>query len=105
MVREALITDTPVCGRHELLQRHERVLAAMQHERIVHLLVTLAFGLFLLMTMIGAFLKPHVLLLLLGGMFLLLLFPYIFHYYFLENCVQRWYRLTEQIGKMDDEAR
>ena len=65
-----------------------------QHERLVHLLVTLAFAVLTVMSLLMAvqtfyFLPLFVL-------FLVLVVPYVFHYYRLENGVQRLQRLYRQ---------
>lgn len=82
--------------RAELLQR----IAFYQHERLVHLLVTLFFAVF--------FLIAFSLILTVGGwgataltvLFLGLLIPYIKHYYFLENSVQKMYTYYYKIEKL-----
>lgn len=82
--------------RTELLQR----IAFYQHERLVHLLVTLFFAVF--------FLIAFSLMLTVGGwgaaaltvLFLGLLIPYIKHYYFLENSVQKMYTYYYKIEKL-----
>lgn len=71
----------------------------MQHERLIHLMVTIAFGLFLLVTMLIAFINPAIPVIILMGLFFVLLLPYIIHYYFLENTIQNWYRLTDEIER------
>jgi len=76
----------------ELSAQHEKQLAFFMHERLVHLLVTLtfailAFGTFFMMCLTFSFG-----LLLLFAAFLVLLIPYIMHYYLLENSVQYMYK-------------
>lgn len=82
--------------RSELLQR----IAFYQHERLIHLLVTLFFAVFFLISLS--------LMLTVGGwgaitltiLFLALLIPYIKHYYFLENSVQKMYTYYYKIEKL-----
>ena len=69
----------------QLAAFHARRIAEFQHERLVHLLVTMFFAC-LLFAAVGLFL------------FVLELF-YIRHYYYLENGTQRLYRLTVAIEK------
>lgn len=76
---------------------HLRMIARMQHERLVHLLVTLAFGIALLAALAMALTAPSVRVYALAGLLLLLFIPYVGHYFFLENTVQRWYRLADEI--------
>ncbi len=69
-----------------------------QHERLVHLIVTMSFGVFFLISML--LIKVNWSFLFLSALFLSLLIPYIAHYYFLENSVQQlytyYYFLTEE---------
>ena len=63
-----------------------------QHERLIHLLVTIFTGTIACLFLLGF--------LALENFFLLLLFvliPYIFHYYFLENNVQKLYKIYDEI--------
>jgi len=68
-----------------------------QHERLIHLLVTLLFSILTFLSLsvfiITGFLPVIVLFLL----FVVLLVPYIFHYYHLENGVQQLYDLYDQL--------
>jgi Ca2+/Na+ antiporter len=84
---------------NDLLVKHKRTIQYMQHERLIHLMVTIAFGLFLLVTMLIAFINPAIPVIILMGLFFVLLLPYIIHYYFLENTIQNWYRLTDEIER------
>jgi hypothetical protein len=70
-----------------------------QHERLIHLLVTLSFGFFLLLTIISAVVFAKISFALLSLLLVLLLIPYILHYYKLENGVQRLYKLHDMIYK------
>jgi hypothetical protein len=57
-----------------------------QHERLIHLLVTLAFALFTLLTLfVCCFIR-------LLPLYLLMMLPYIRHYFILENGVQKLYQ-------------
>ena len=60
-----------------------------QHERLVHLIVTMSFGVFFLLSIL--LVQVSTSFLLLSALFLILLIPYIAHYYFLENSVQKLY--------------
>lgn len=67
-----------------------------QHERLVHLIVTVTFAILFMMTAGLFFITENMSLLLLGGLFLLLLIPYISHYYLLENGVQKLYTVYDK---------
>ena len=66
-----------------------------QHERLIHLLVTLFYGLFLFLSVIISF-KTWLFLIILYIVLIVLLF-YIRHYFFLENHVQYLYKLYDQM--------
>lgn len=80
---------------------HDRMIRFMQHERLIHLLVLLAVAVFFLVLLVWTWTRPSLPMLLLSGLFLVLLVPYILHYYFLENTVQRWYVLSDEIQKRE----
>jgi drug/metabolite transporter (DMT)-like permease len=80
-----------------LARFHRAQVEYLQHERLVHLLVTLFFGLAALLTLLFLVLHPHVTIGVLLLLLLVLLVPYLVHYYRVENGVQRWYHLANEI--------
>ncbi len=72
-------------------------IAFFQHERLVHLLVTLAVALLCVgTTLYLAAISPSWPLLLLDALFYALLIPYLFHYFALENGVQALYKVYDR---------
>lgn len=75
-----------------------------QHERLIHLIVTVIFALFTILSIGMAFLLMAQgtdgagSLLLVVAAFLVLLIPYVRHYYILENEVQKMYRQYDEIA-------
>lgn len=70
-----------------------------QHERLVHLIVTMTFA---IMTVLSFFMLAGGATLLTVGLsllFLALTIPYVWHYYFLENSVQELYTLYYEVEK------
>jgi len=98
MVKEALEKNENMDWEW-LRDYHRTQIEYLQHERLVHLIITLAFALFFLVTILFAttFEKPVILLATL--LILVLLVPYIGHYFKLENGVQRWYDLYNRIDE------
>ena len=81
----------------ELEQRHLQMTQFMQHERLIHFLVTMLFALGFFIVL-GDYLTAELIMLLpLLILILALLIPYIAHYYFLENSVQKLYRMDDEI--------
>lgn len=68
-----------------------------QQERLAHLLVTLAFAVMLLISVIIMLIAPSTGTILLAAAVAALLIPYVIHYYTLENEVQKLYALYEKI--------
>ena len=68
-----------------------------QHERLIHLIVTFFVGISTIILMIGYLSLEKFELLLLFMLTLMLFIPYIFHYYYLENGVQKLYDLYFEI--------
>ena len=98
-VKEELAKNLPPEALRELLAYHDKRLGWMQHERLVHLLVTLFVCLFALLSLGYALLCPSVWCFLLSGLLIILSAAYLLHYYRLENRVQKWYRLSDDIRK------
>lgn len=97
---ESLSADRIQALRREILVQ----IGFMQHERLVHFLVVILIALAFFLSM-GCFLYFRTLGLgLLCGLFLILLIPYIWHYYFLENTTQKFYILYNRLAALDDQA-
>lgn len=82
--------------RAELLQR----IAFYQHERMVHLIVTMSFGVFFMLSLALCLFQGGAGVIVLTVLFLVMLAAYIKHYYFLENSVQKMYLFYYRIEKM-----
>ena len=80
----------------KILQEHLTQIAFFQHERLVHLIVTVTFA---ILTMMSIIMISNPMLLVLTLLFLVLLVPYIMHYYTLENEVQKMYTQYDEILK------
>ena len=79
--------------------QHLTQIAFFQHERFVHLIVTVTFAILTMMSIIASIMISNPMLLVLTLLFLVLLVPYIMHYYTLENEVQKMYTQYDEILK------
>ncbi|MBQ1194148.1 MAG: hypothetical protein IIX45_08565 [Lachnospiraceae bacterium] len=80
-----------------VLKEHLVQIGFFQHERFVHLLVTVTFALMELLS-VGIFLvTENIAVILLCGVIFVLLVPYIVHYYLLENETQKMYTQYDKI--------
>lgn len=68
-----------------------------QHERLVHFLVTMLVSIITVILLVCNIFIENLCFLFLLLIFICLLIPYLFHYYFLENKVQYMYVLYDKI--------
>ncbi len=76
-----------------ILHTLEKRIGFYQHERLIHLIVTMTFAIMTVLSFFMLTLSGQLAALLLSLLFLCLTVPYVGHYYFLENSVQELYRL------------
>ena len=79
----------------EDIQKHLIKISFFQHERQIHLFVTLAYALFLVVSMF--FLLIHPVFCIIPCLLICFLIPYVVHYFHLENGVQNLYVLYEKM--------
>ena len=79
------------------IENHLTQIRFFQHERLIHLIVTVLFALMTTSVVVGLVSSSNIWLAILLIPLLILLFPYINHYYLLENGVQKMY---EQYDRM-----
>ena len=73
------------------LKEHLTQIGFFQHERLIHLIVTVTFALLEMLAILLSVIADSLFSILLPVVILILLVPYIRHYYILENEVQRMY--------------
>lgn len=88
-----------------LLKYHNRQIAWVQHERLVHLIVMLFTCLMFLLTMAVMFTFNNIGVGILFFTITILTICYILHYYRLENAVQRWYKISNKIEERIQEEK
>ena len=90
----------------KILEEHLTQVAFFQHERLIHLIVTVLFAMLEIMSILGTVIlsameNGNMAMSILTILLLVLLIPYIRHYYILENEVQKMYvqydKLLEKI--------
>lgn len=74
------------------IEKHLTQISFFQHERLVHLIVTIVFALLEMMSFLACLFVFSPGLVVLTLLILVLLIPYIRHYYILENGVQKMYQ-------------
>ncbi len=71
-----------------------------QHERLIHLIVTVTFALLTMLSVLASLMLVQVGFLVLTVLLVVLLVPYIRHYYILENGVQKLYEYYDGFEKV-----
>jgi len=80
-----------------LCDHHLKAILFVQHERLIHLLVTFFFGMLFIGSVIGSMIIGTLPFFLLDLIIVIVLGFYIRHYYRLENTVQHWYDLYKEM--------
>lgn len=86
------VKDVEMCLQEMLIQ-----IQFFQHERLIHLIVTVLFAILAVISILASLMIQQLAVLLLCFMFFVLLIPYIRHYYILENGVQKLYEYYDKI--------
>lgn len=86
----------------QALKDHLVQISFFAHERIIHLIVTITFAILTMLSLILTITSEEITAFALTIGFLVLLIPYIKHYYLLENSVQRMYEQYDELKTMKD---
>jgi hypothetical protein len=90
-------TELSVNEREKLREELLIQIGFFQHERLIHLIVTVTFAVLTVSSLFVSYFYQTLGLYLLIVLLLVLLIPYIRHYYLLENGVQRLYKYYDQL--------
>lgn len=86
------------------LEEHLVQVGFFQHERLIHLIVTVTFALLEMLAIVLSVISDSLFTLLLPIVILILLIPYIRHYYILENEVQKMYVQYDRMRSLQQTA-
>ena len=101
-IGEKLSSDMSEADINDAAGLHEKRLAWLMHERLIHLIVMCLTAVLVMFSITLILFLPDTILFS-GAMFVIsfiLLAFYIRHYFFLENTVQRWYVIDEQLQSL-----
>lgn len=94
------ILESDVDNITEVIDKHLIKINFFQHERLIHLLVTLAYAIMAIISFIASTTTP--MFVFVGVILVLFLIPYVLHYFFLENNVQYLYIQYDKMLKIKD---
>lgn len=97
---ENFLSNGDYSDKERFLNYMDRWIGYFQHERFVHLLVTLFFALFSVMVVFAFMVTQNIALFILFLLFGITTGFYINHYYLLENKTQYLYELYDKIEKL-----
>ena len=86
-----------------VIEEHLLQISFFQHERLVHLIVTVTVAILTLMSAGIFIVTAYLPVIMLFALLLVLLVPYIMHYYMLENEVQKMYVQYDRMLKLQRE--
>ena len=90
----------------ELLEEHLIQIGFFQHERLIHLMVTLTFAILAFATILVEIVTSYLPLTAVFFLLIVLLIPYIKHYFLLENKTQKMYeQYDEMLRKIKENSK
>ena len=104
-IKLLLTEDNPSTNWEEVAKKHLVKIEFYQHERLIHLIVTALFAVMEMICVATLLTSTNLWCLALMVMILILLVPYIGHYYYLENSVQELYLIYDVILSRVDRSK
>lgn len=103
---DKLLEHPPIAVNYEdEVRKHLVQIRFFMHERLIHLIVTVLFAIMTVGVALFCVADPGIPLFLLFGALLILLVPYIMHYYLLENGVQKMYEQYDELLRRSEEQK
>ncbi|MBQ6235881.1 MAG: hypothetical protein IJK54_08170 [Clostridia bacterium] len=103
---DELLKHPPIAVNYDdEVKKHLVQIGFFMHERLIHLIVTVLFALLAVGVALFAVASPGIPIFLLFGALLVLLIPYIMHYYLLENGVQKMYEQYDELLARSEEQK
>jgi cobalamin biosynthesis protein CobD/CbiB len=96
-IEEILKGNDKKTNWEKVLENHRIQIGFFQHERLIHLLVTLTFGIVFCIFMVAILVYQIQVLMVANFLVTIMLLGYLFHYFGLENGVQKLYKLDKEI--------
>lgn len=83
----------------EFIEKHLIKIQFFQNERLIHLIVTVTAVTLDILAFLFGITSNNILSVIIGYMIMCFVIPYIYHYFLLENCVQKMYREYDEMIK------
>lgn len=92
-----LLKEKEIKNIDKVIENHLVKISFFSHERLIHFLVTMLFAILTIFSFLYTINSLKIELIILDVLFICLLVPYVFHYYFLENSVQYMYKQYDKL--------
>jgi len=89
------LLDSEIENIENVLKEHQIKISFFQHERLIHLLVTVTYAILMVISFVAAIVEP--LFVFIGMILMIFLIPYVIHYFSLENGVQYLYKQYDKL--------
>lgn len=83
----------------DFIEKHLIKINFFQHERLIHLIVTVTYAIIDILSFLFGIILNNIISIIIGYMIMCFLIPYIYHYFLLENSVQKMYRQYDEMIK------
>lgn len=97
LIDGVLEENSPGTDYEKLIKEHLVQIGFFMHERLIHLIVTVLFAICTIISAFAFLAFSNIGILALTLLLLVLLVPYVAHYYLLENGVQKMYRQYDKM--------
>jgi len=84
---------------NKTIEQHLIKINQFEWERLIHLIVTITSVILTILSFIIGIGLKNLLIIVIGYMIMCFTIPYIYHYFLLENCVQKMYRQYDKMIK------
>lgn len=84
---------------NKFIEKHLIKIKFFEWERLFHLIVTITAVILTILSFILGIGLNNILIIIIGYMIMCFTIPYIYHYFLLENCVQKMYRQYDEMIK------
>jgi len=92
-----LLSDKENTDWEKVLRHHKIMILRIQHERLIHLIVMIFVGIVMSFSFLATIVSGKSLIIFLDIPLLILFTAYLFHYRFLENTTQKWYKIEDAV--------
>ena len=96
-IKKILLKNNSKIDWRKIFKYHQKMILRIQHERLIHLLVTMFVGIIMIISVFISIVINNQILAIFSLLLIILFGIYLMHYRFLENMTQNWYKIEDEI--------